>query len=414
MPLENLEEILISLREVGLSDIEQEVLFLTDEPKILNFIALPDLNAKKKYYVKESYGQGYHPNETLARIKAIAEFLERLCLDNPKEKELKKSYFINNNSFIDPSIFCCYSEKQIGDHNFFKKEAKSSLYLWSEVYDVLNNKKVLVPSQNIFLRDLFKEEFQLRKERISTGAALGKIGTNRAFISGLLEVIERDACIYSYLTKKEITKIVNFDSPIKELEEYLERYNLESFTFLATSDLNVPTTISIVIDRTGIGPAVEVGSASALNYNDAIYKSFLEAIQCRRYARLFNDIRFPNGPPKENEIFGLDERFVYWHSLERINDLDFWLETKNKIEFSYLKNYSISLKKILKEFKKRNFNIFVADISLPEIKEKGFEVKKVIIPELHPLYLDERAKALYSIHYGEIKDEKNLKPHPLT
>ena len=58
--------------------------------------------------------------------------------------------------------------------------------------------------------------------------------------------------------------------------------------------------------------------------------------------------------------------------------------------------------------------MFVADITLPEIKEKGFEVLKVIIPELHPLYLDERAKALYSVHYGSIKDNPDLKPHPLT
>jgi hypothetical protein len=61
-----------------------------------------------------------------------------------------------------------------------------------------------------------------------------------------------------------------------------------------------------------------------------------------------------------------------------------------------------------------HFNVFVADITLPEIKEKGFEVLKVVIPELHPLYLDENAKALYSIHYGQIKEDKTLKPHPFT
>ena len=44
----------------------------------------------------------------------------------------------------------------------------------------------------------------------------------------------------------------------------------------------------------------------------------------------------------------------------------------------------------------------------------GFEVKKIIVPELHPLYLDERSKALYSAHYGEIDEDKILKPHPLT
>ncbi len=70
--------------------------------------------------------------------------------------------------------------------------------------------------------------------------------------------------------------------------------------------------------------------------------------------------------------------------------------------------------KALENVKLKKYNIFVADITLPPIKNKGFEVLKVIVPELHPLYLDERAKALYSVHHGTIKDDKTLKPHPLT
>jgi len=50
---------------------------------------------------------------------------------------------------------------------------------------------------------------------------------------------------------------------------------------------------------------------------------------------------------------------------------------------------------------------------LPEIREKGFQVLKAVIPDLHPMYLSETAKMLYSNHYGNIKDKK-LKPHPLT
>jgi hypothetical protein len=64
--------------------------------------------------------------------------------------------------------------------------------------------------------------------------------------------------------------------------------------------------------------------------------------------------------------------------------------------------------------RRRGYHVFVADMTLPVIKEKGFEAVKVVIPELHPLYLDERAKALFSVHYGSIPDDKTLKPHPLT
>lgn len=402
-----LEKTLINLRKVGLSNLENEIPYITDEPKIPNFITLPNKVAQDKYSCEGNHGQGYHSTQTLARIKSIAECLERLCLDNPINSNLTSHQFRKDNAFIDPRMFYQSKEQDL-------EAARFNEYLWIEVIDLINSKIRKIPAQCVFLSGPFNNEFQLKKEEISTGAALGEIGTDRAFNSGLLEVIERDACIYSYLTKRNIPRIIGFDGGIKKLEDYLRRYNLEAFVFNATSDLKVPTAISIVVDRTGIGPAVDVGSASVFNYEDAIYKSLLESIQCRRYFRLFNDKKFQNRPPKEDEIFSLDHRFVYWHSLERINDLSFWLEKKNVIPYSSLKSESQNPEKILERLKRKNFNVFVADITLPEIKREGFETKKVIIPELHPLYLDERAKVLYSVHYGTIKDDLTLKPHPLT
>ena len=259
----SLKEVLINLRSIGLSSPESEIPYITDEPKIPNFVTLPSESSIKKYSFEGNHGQGYHRNETLSRIKSIAECLERLCLDNPIQSRLFKESFSDGNLFADPGIFPCYSEVQIGDRDRFAKEAREGEYLWIEAEDLINKKKIKIPAQSVFLADLFSNEFQLRRERISTGAALGLCETNRAFNSGLLEAIERDSCIYAYLTKKNIPRIVNLNGEAGELEKYLRRYNFELFVFDATSDLGVPTSISIVIDRTGLGPAVDVGSSSS-------------------------------------------------------------------------------------------------------------------------------------------------------
>jgi hypothetical protein len=78
------------------------------------------------------------------------------------------------------------------------------------------------------------------------------------------------------------------------------------------------------------------------------------------------------------------------------------------------KERKVSLNGTIRSMKDRGFHIYVADLTLPKIRAHGFEVKKVVIPELHPLYLDERAKALYSVHHGRINDDPTLKPHPIT
>lgn len=408
------KKLLDYLDRTGLSTPEQEVSFITDEPKIPYFVALPSDFADKKYSTKDCYGQGYHPDSILARIKAKAELLERLCLDNPQTSKLISSKYIQNNNFIDPGVFCCYSERQIGDQESFKQNCRNNTYSWFEVDDFLNQKKVMLPAQLIFISRLFDHEFEIRKERISTGAAFGKKGTGQAFQSGLLETIERDSCIHAYLTKRKCSRIVGLKGKLKDLENYMKRYNLEPFIFDVTSDLGIPTALTVVIDRTGIGPAVEVGSATSFSYDEAIYKSMLESIQCRRYSRLFTDQRFPNGPPNENEIFSLDNRFVYWHPIDRIKDIAFWIDSDKIIEHSDIPSNVCNFETALKRLKEKNFNLFFADITLPELECNGLEVVKAIIPELHPLYLDERAKSLFSTHYGEIKDDKTLKPHPLT
>jgi hypothetical protein len=118
--------------------------------------------------------------------------------------------------------------------------------------------------------------------------------------------------------------------------------------------------------------------------------------------------------PEEDEIFSMDQRFYYWHPVERIADLDGWLKNPRTVKYAELTKKKRTIKGILEEMRRRGYHVFVADMTLPVIKEKGFEAVKVVIPELHPLYLDERAKALFSVHYGSIPDDKTLKPHPLT
>ncbi len=400
-------KILKKLEEIGFSGSAKKVPYITDEPKIPYFLCHPNEKARSKYNAESSFGQGFHPDENLARIKSVGEFLERLCLDNPQKKDLKLSR--KKESFIDPGLFCVYSEEQVPSQKDFIEECRNQQYQWYPVENLYEEFKVYIPAQLIFLSTLFHDEFPIRGERISTGTAFGDIGTKRALQSGLLESVERDACISAYLMKRDLPRIVELPQSIEELLTYLKRYNLEPYVFDATSDLGIPTSLTITLDRTGIGPAVEIGTASAFDYKEAIHKSVLESIQCRRSSRIFG-----RRDVSEKGVFSLDDRFSYWHDLNRIEDLDFLIGSKKEIKFADLKRNVFDMSSVIEMFKKRGYHVFVADITLPEIREKGFEVLKVIIPELHPMYLDERAKALYSVHYGEIKDNPDLKPHPLT
>lgn len=410
----DLEETLGLLRAIGLSQVEEEMVLITDEPKIPGYLCSPNEEAEKKFNAKEAFGQGFDLDRTRARVKSVGEYLERLCSFNPLEEKFFVAEYTPNNQFVDPALFCCYSEEQLQDREDSLERSRHQTYRWWPVKELGSDRSVFLPAQLIFLSDQFKDEFPIRRERISTGTAFGPTGENYALKGAFFEVVERDACISAYLTKRELRQIVDLPPELSQLIEYLHRYELYPHVFDVTTDLGIPTVLTTTIDHSGVGCAVAVGSRAECDYESAIRRSLLESIQCRRSGRLMRKERFPDGLPTENEITTMENRFFYWHAVERIKDLDFWLDSPLTVSYLELAKRTISFGNAIEAVQNKGYHLFVADLTIPAIKQHGFETLKVVIPELHPLYLDEHAKALYSVHHGSIKDNQSLKPHPLT
>src|SRR3989339_303473 len=402
-----LTNILNRLESVGLSNSIQAIPYITDEPKIPGFLCFANKIAEQKYITDEVFGQGYDRNETKARIKSVGEFLERLCFDNPNKNLLILDNYVSQSDYANPQIFCCYSENQLDKMKDHVENSKKSRYLWMKVKDVLNNKDVFIPAQMIFIRG-FEEEFPIRLERITTGGALGIKGTDHAMSYGLLEVLERDACMGAYLQKTPVKKIIDLPPNISTLVKYLDRYGLETHVLDVTSDLNIPTIAVITVDRTGVGAAINVGSKAAYTYNYAIERAILESIQCRRVARIERETKYSRELPHVEKITGVDDRYYYWYSTDKITDLDFWLNNNDTVSYKRLASHQSNLDAIINTLQIKKFNLFVADITLPELATQGCEVLKVIVPELHPLFLSEDAKSLFSTHYGTMQIDKIL------
>jgi len=395
--------------EEGLAEGMRKVPYITDEPKFHYFLTIPKKELSSNYEILDTFGQGFDSNPEKAKEKSMGEMLERLCLINPP-RELLISKFVPGKNFIRPSEFFCYSKEQFPNREEILETLDDSSYRWIKSKNLLTGKDVYVPAQTIFLSSIFKNENSLRKEQISTGAAFGKVGENRALKSGFLESIERDGVMGFFLRNAKNKKMYNFSSKTNDLINYLQRYNLETHLFDATSDLGIPTSIAIIVDRTGIGSAVNVGSKADLNYSRSVNGSIMEAIQCRRSRlKYLNTKKVP-----ENKINSLLDRLIYWEDVERLKDIEYLVGQDGKINYKKILKKSLSFEESLKIVKDKKYDILVTDITLPEIKKYNFETLKVTIPQLHPLYLDERAKALYSKHLGEIKNNLKLKPHPVT
>ena len=184
---------------------------------------------------------------------------------------------------------------------------------------------------------------------------------------------------------------------------------------ISLTDLGIPVFMTIAVDRRGFGPGISVGLKAGFDRENVISGSILEAIQPRRQSRYSKEMegsRFKF--PKEDEIDSMQKRYYYWYPVTMIKHLDFWIKNSKDRKFNRLPEYVTSFKEGIERVRDRGYHVFYVDITLKEISKIGFVAGKVLIPELHPLYLSEGSKFLYSIHGGNIKSIKGLKPHPFA
>src|SRR5262249_24697320 len=96
--------VLAALQASRLTRREQAVPYLTDEPKIPSYQCHPLKPLARRY--PEAFGQGFHPDDALARVKAVAECVERISLFKPLGRLHGPCSWLNaSGRHVDPSLF---------------------------------------------------------------------------------------------------------------------------------------------------------------------------------------------------------------------------------------------------------------------------------------------------------------------
>jgi len=376
----------------------------TDEPKFWMYSCI----SNEGKYESSSLDE----DKQLAKVKALGEYLERYCLDNPQQDFYCESFNELERRAINPNNFVNFRDS---DLNFRKQEylekIKSSRIKWVEGRSESDGSKILIPAQLVYVDYNFEGEPMIRP-RVSTGAATHET-LDDAFYSGILENIERDSYMISFLSKKPLPKVNLRDGFSKELD-YFKRYLLDLHVFETTTELGIPSFMCLNLDKTGLGPAVSVGLKSDLDPKRAILGSIRESQQVRQWIRNLWIQR--NGPKisKPEDIKEIEDRGFYWYDLGRINDLDYLLnssDVKNPGEIQSLVNEK---KDLVTHLKSKGIDSYSVDLTAEPFREAGFYVVRVIQPQLHPLFLEEAFPCYWSkrleneLNGGEV----NKIPHP--
>lgn len=403
--------------------------FVNDNPKIIKGI-YKDISYNddpKLYgyavYFRDKYGgrenedsvaSGVSFNKKKALLKVLGETIERYSLSiNNNNKFIYKSYkeLISDGE----SVLKLHDIIGVLNTKIRPKNVELTKFHWVKGQSLLSDKNILVPAQLVYVPYVYENTETVLRTSISTGAATGS-SINEALYRGLCEIVERDAFMITYLNKIPCPQVDLFSIKDKKLFNTIDvfkRYKLELAVLDITTDLKIPAFAAITLDRTGLGPAVSVGLKAGFNVKDTIIGAIEESLMVRFGTR--DQFAYEGLNYKGKKIIStIDDRARFWLPQSSIEHLDFWLKSKNfkKIntkDFDYAKN---TLKMAIELLKEKKMELIYIDIADRKIKRYGFTVLKVIIPQLHPLYLDESYPYLEGkrLHETPVKMELLKKP----
>lgn len=400
---ERRENIFLSLKVFNRFIFSDECKFITgikrlplynDEPKIFSYIA--EYKTRDKH--NKDVASGFSFNKERALTRVLGEVIERYCLDNYKGKHLLiGSCEELGKGKIDLGEVVSFSSAQLKNPDFKQfRLNRESRFGWIEGMVLPSNQRVLIPAQLAsFNYNKLKNEPTILMP-LSTGAAAG-ISLDGAIYRGICEIVERDAFLIHYLNKLPSPKIdlgliQNQDEEIHKILKIFKRYKLELTVVDITTDLQIPAFAAVTLDRTGLGPSVSVGLKAGFHIKDSIIGAIEESLMARSWIR--DKFVYLSPHYKRSKIIkSFEDRSHFWFLVKSIKHLNFWIKSKNiqnNIQLKHVGGEPDKLEKSLKILKKQNMDVIYVNITSDAIKKWGIFVAKVIIPQLQPLYLDEK------------------------
>ncbi len=406
-----------------------------DEPKFFHYLArLCNTSLFSHGGRVDEFSGGLSFVKERAMLKAVGEAIERYCLGIYRDGNLiRGSYGELASTALAPQQVVNWAGTQLASEGFERFRFNDHTeFRWVEGYSITGNHPMLLPAQLVYVPYSYGEEPIIRFP-ITTGAACGT-SVAGAIYRGICEVVERDAFLITYLNRLERDQFdirqMEDQSFSKARQDFL-RYNLELYVADITSDIPIPVALSIIVDRSAIGPAVSVGLKASLDIVEAVTGSAEEAQYSRPWMR-HQLVHRPNlGRVHQiaGQISSLKDRAFLWSSTSMIEQLDFLLDNstyRTTDETSNLTSQTAvaNLQTVLDVFTELGLEVLYVDVTTPDVEEIGFKVVKVIMPELQPLYLDEAfrylgGERLYTVpktlgyrRRATAVDELNPVPHP--
>ena len=339
-------------------------------------------------------GSGLTANE--ARLRAIAEALERYasCVYDEKQFVWATGAELGQEALDLDTVPKCSDDEYSHPSCPVVRPDKHAPIRWVRGVSLHDGRATWIPAVLSFLNLpalTAAERFCLP---ISTGCA-AHVSVEQALLSGLCEVIERDAVSLTWLQRLALPRIVADAS--------------EHF-FDATTDLGVPTLYCVQVAPHSERLAVVVGCDAGLDASVSLAKLRREVASCRI------GLQMPRSSASDRDAFlSVYDGALYMARPERLEAFGFLLKTtthRTLAEMPKLETGSArrNLLEILGRLRRAGYEAYAVDLTTDEACRVGMRVVRVVVPGLMPLSFSYRARFL---GHSRLYDAPRRMGHPV-
>ena len=360
--------------------------------------------------VKSHLGLGTDLDCSTAIMKSMAEALERYTLkyycpitENSHTIHQKTCKEIKNLGYI-----CFYPDAPLYEESVYKnfsfcKKVLSELKTdWAASKRFSDNQLVWLPASLIYY-NVHKKLTNVLKSPTSNGMACSFF--HPALEASLLELIERDTFLYMWLAKSPGEEIV-FDKiqneSLSDLLDIISCKIKQIKVIYKYTDTQIPSLFVLFRGKKIYNePAFLIVGAADTDIERGCYRALMEFVQS--YNNFFYNSRIWNRIKEiQNEsnpkLYSFMDHSAFYTIYENFHKCEFLFNISGDRKLSELsqkwpKNYSKKEKGLLKRLLKDK-NIFIANVTPPEIKQSALHIVRAYSPDL--MDIDYRDDQLFS------------------
>ena len=333
-------------------------------------------------------------NEAL--MKALGEALERYGAGVYRESNFRVARAADLDVAVEPTAF-------VGPAEWATPDPDEEIS-WVEGEDLGTGDARFLPAEFVH----FPPPEVRHKPSITTGLGLGN-STVEALLSGLYEVIERDATMLAWYSTFEPLGLAVESDRFETLRARARAENLDVTPLLVTQDVDVPV-VAVAVHRESGWPRFAVGSDADLDPDAAAASALAEALQNWTELRSM-------GEDDANEADGAIGEYADFPDAARE-----FVATETAVPSASVgptdpPDGADELDAVLDRLAAADCSAYAARLTPRDVERLGFEAVRVLAPEAQPLFTDEsffgeRARDVPTELGFEFRPDRPHHPYP--